>query len=438
MPAPVPRPSSFPAKRVCAVGAGLLGLAGCAGALLSGASARQEVQPSDRFHVSARALLEHPEFIDVASNNVWQLGREHMAGKEQKLKPAVQHMMSQLSKILKDTDPEGSNHLDSIKLSPEQRQKVLDKVKKMGDGRVQKLGKEVLEIAIKNREKSPEDIEKQVRQSFQPRLKELQDLEKAVLPVVLRHEEQQAATPAIQKSRRLATTHSKTTQSKSLQSQLTNGMGTDMSMKIEDALAVIGGLAEQARLALDEASVIGTSFGSAQHHVPYYWRSLIGGVAFGAETLDCFMRQDDEHKTNKDGTSVLVSGESGQANSVKMAMCPMKYAGAGMDFISGVNNAMGIQNNRLPQDFQMMFGGGQPQAGYNPYGGVRAAPAPANPFSMFAPHPAMQPAHPAQMYGAQPHPAMYGAQPHPAMYGAQPHPAMYGGAQQHPGFAYAR
>merc|ERR1719230_576617 len=70
--------------------------------------------------------------------------------------------------------------------------------------------------------------------------------------------------------------------------------------------------------------------------------------------MDCFMRQDDTHKV-VDGHEVLVNANSGHANSVKMAMCPMKYAGAAMDMLSGVNNAAGVQNTKLPADFQMMF-----------------------------------------------------------------------------------
>merc|ERR1712196_691334 len=90
----------------------------------------------------------------------------------------------------------------------------------------------------------------------------------------------------------------------------------------------------------------------------------------------------------------------------------MKYAGAGMDFLSGLNNAVGIQNTRLPADFQTMFGGAAPavpQAGYNPYAAQHNAyanvmqhAAAANPFGMFAkaaapqptaPHPLAQMAH---------------------------------------------
>eukprot|EP00929_Paragymnodinium_shiwhaense_P054300 TRINITY_DN271_c0_g3_i1.p2 TRINITY_DN271_c0_g3~~TRINITY_DN271_c0_g3_i1.p2 ORF type:complete len:470 (+),score=158.67 TRINITY_DN271_c0_g3_i1:72-1481(+) len=389
----------FTPKRVIAVCAGALGLAGCAGAAFLRGSPAQQVQPD---HITARALLEHPEFVDIASSNVWELGKEHMQGKEEKLRPAVQHMMAQLSEIIQEYDPESSKHLESIKLSPEQRRDVLSVVKRMGDSRVQAVGKEVLEVAAKHHQDGMDAIGHELHARFQPRMGELRALKESVLPVSLRAQEAEAAeatTATDMTGRRLNCVGDASKCSPG--SMLTSSMSSGMAMKLEDALALIGGLAEQARLALDEASVIGTSFGSVQHHVPWEARSMIGALAFGTETLDCFMRQDDEHETKKDGTTVLKNGESGQMNTVKAAMCPMKYAGAGMDALSGLNNMMGIQNSRLPYDFQMMFGGGAPQqmqAGYNPHaaynpaynqGYARAAPA-MSPFNMFAPHPQQQ------------------------------------------------
>merc|ERR1712232_416613 len=133
-------------------------------------------------------------------------------------------------------------------------------------------------------------------------------------------------------------------------------------MKVEDATGIIGGLLEQVRLALDESAVIGSAFGS-KAHVPYYWRSGVAGLDYAVEVGDCLMRQNDKHVKDKDGKTHTV--DTAEANPVKESMCMMKYAGAGMDFLAGLNNVMGVQNTRLPQDFSMMFGGA-PQAGYNP------------------------------------------------------------------------
>eukprot|EP00929_Paragymnodinium_shiwhaense_P063293 TRINITY_DN3162_c0_g1_i1.p1 TRINITY_DN3162_c0_g1~~TRINITY_DN3162_c0_g1_i1.p1 ORF type:complete len:532 (+),score=152.72 TRINITY_DN3162_c0_g1_i1:116-1711(+) len=115
----------------------------------------------------------------------------------------------------------------------------------------------------------------------------------------------------------------------------------DLEMKLEDAGGVIGALLEQVRIALDAAAYLGPAFGKKQ---PVNWltRSAIGGADFAVETGDCMLRQNDHGKSY---------------NSVKLAMCPMKYAGALMDLLSGVNNAMGIQNGHLPAQMQSMMGG---------------------------------------------------------------------------------
>jgi len=419
-------------KRLFAVGAGLLGVAGCAAAVLHGSttSAGSSVE-----QISARSLLEHPDFIDVAANNVWSVAGHHLAGKEHKLRPAMHEVMSKVTKILDEHDPEGGRQLESVKLTHQQKADVLSMVKRMSDKHVQKVGKEILDIAVKHqsdKESALENMQSEISSAFQPRLAELQDLKSSVVPASLRRGEDtfQADVP-VEQRRRLSSHCTGDDSECHPGSEITPAMAKGMNMKMEDALGVVGALLEQARLALDESAVIGSSFGS-NHHVPYYWRSLIGGAAFGVETMDCFMRQNDVHKT-VDGKSVLVNGNSNQVNSVKMSMCPMKYAGAGMDFLSGLNNAAGIQNTRLPQDFQMMFGGHaqQPQAGFNPYGAQHAAGLP-NPLAMLMPQQQQPTAHPLTHLA---HGFLQGA-----MQGTAAAPAAApaaGQAQAHP-FAYAR
>eukprot|EP00929_Paragymnodinium_shiwhaense_P026361 TRINITY_DN1569_c1_g1_i1.p1 TRINITY_DN1569_c1_g1~~TRINITY_DN1569_c1_g1_i1.p1 ORF type:complete len:475 (-),score=129.04 TRINITY_DN1569_c1_g1_i1:131-1555(-) len=445
------RPSNFGKKRVFAIGAGLLGLAGCAGAAVfaNASSNGAAVSSAPAGGLTARALLEHPDFIEAASQNIWALGQKHpsMQGKEHKLKPAVARMMASLSQIIAEQDPEGTQHLDNIGLSMEQKNDVVSVVKRMGDHRVQSVGQEVLQLAVKHKDdKDIEGLQDEVKSVFTPRKQELASLKEQVLPDSIRQKVEQLTTPTEEQQRRLKTTSTHPA------TQLTNAMGNDMGMKIEDALGMIGGLAEQARLALDEANTIGTSFGTVQHHVPWYWRSLVGGLAFGTETMDCILRQDDIKETDKKtGQQVLVSGHGGSPNTVKMAMCPMKYAGAGMDFISGVNNAMGIQNSKLPYDFQMMFGG-QPQAGFNPAYGAAPARAPTNPFSMFAPQQQQQPQqqHPLNQLMGHAMNAMQGMtqQRAPATGGFMMPQQQHAGYMmpqqqayhpvQHPGFAYPR
>lgn len=447
---PAPAPAFVP-KRLFAVGAGLLGLAGAAiGALHLSAPSQAAVQPD---HVTARGLLEHPDFIDVAAQNIQTLAGDHLKGKEHELKPAMHRMMRKLTDILSENDPEGTKQLESIRLSPDQKADVLSMVKQMGDRRVQSVGKEVLEIALKHKDDEKgdfESIQNDLSSKFQPRMEELKTLKTSIVPASLRELEDKFNVDSSAEGRRL-----EGVSTKEPGSTLTAADSKAANMKLEDALGVVGGLLEQARLALDESAVIGGSFGST-HHVPYFWRSLIGLAAFGTETADCFMRQNDV----KDAKGEIVNADSTQTNSVKMAMCPMKYAGAGMDFLSGANNVMNLQNTRLPQDFGMLFGGAAPHAaqpGYSPYAQQQH-------YNAFA---RQQTQHPmlGNMFGHQQiaqsrvqHPMMQMANGHPMMqmangvmhslaqHATNQYPNQYAhgynahatALQHHPGFTYTR
>lgn len=401
---PAQPPPTFTGKRLFAVGAGLLGLAGCvATALHASAPSRGGVQPVPAETVSARSLLEHPDFIDTAAQNVQTLVGDRLKGREHKLRPAIRRTMSKVTELLSKHDPEGGRQLEAIKLTHQQKDDVLGVVKRMSDKHVQNVGKKVLEIALSHqsdKENAMEGIQRDISSAFHPRMKELKTLKNSVMPASIRGIEEKfsvdhtEATPV--KERRLCTGD---TSKCHPGSEITAAMSKDTDMKLEDAAGIIGGVLEQARLALDESATIGSAFGS-KAHVPYYWRSGIAGLDYAVEVGDCLMRQNDKHVKDANGQTHIV--DSGSPNPVKSEMCLMKYAGAGMDFLAGMNNALGIQNSRLPQDFQMMFGGAAPpaaQAGYSPYAQQQAAPVPVqqqppNPFAMFAPHQQPAAAHP--------------------------------------------
>eukprot|EP00929_Paragymnodinium_shiwhaense_P063294 TRINITY_DN3162_c0_g1_i2.p1 TRINITY_DN3162_c0_g1~~TRINITY_DN3162_c0_g1_i2.p1 ORF type:complete len:570 (+),score=163.03 TRINITY_DN3162_c0_g1_i2:107-1816(+) len=153
-------------------------------------------------------------------------------------------------------------------------------------------------------------------------------------------------TPEFAKRHTTAAHHQEGTSRKhSSGGELTPKKADDLEMKLEDAGGVIGALLEQVRIALDAAAYIGPAFGKKQ---PVNWltRSAIGGADFAVETGDCMLRQNDHGK---------------RYNSVKLAMCPMKYAGALMDLLGGINNAMGVQNGRLPTEMNSMMMGGMPR-----------------------------------------------------------------------------
>lgn len=206
---------------------------------------------------------------------------------------------------------------------------------------------------------------------------------------------------------------------------MTSAMAKASNMKLEDAMGIIGGLLEQGRIACDAAAVIAPAFGSNQH-VPWEVRSLLGGAAFASEAADCLMRQDDVHQTTATGQSSAVVNTDGHMNEVKAMLCPLKYASAAMDMLSGVNNLAGIQNTNLGTDFQMMMGGGQPHTtayNYNQYPQQRTA----YQYPQQQVHPATTATNPMMQMA---HAANAAMQAHQAM--TNMHAMLTGGTVQHP------
>merc|ERR1712125_273036 len=103
-------------------------------------------------------------------------------------------------------------------------------------------------------------------------------------------------------------------------------MGDDMGAKFEEALGVFAGLLEQCRVALDQIDFVGESF-DIDMKIPYWAKSMIGGLDFVSELSDCLMR--------------------GGENQVKLMMCPMKYASAASDFLESVDNVFGFNNGHF-------------------------------------------------------------------------------------------
>merc|ERR1712232_1149019 len=109
-------------------------------------------------------------------------------------------------------------------------------------------------------------------------------------------------------------------------SQLTEDSFDGMGSKFEEGLGLLSGLLEQARGALDQIDFVGESF-DVDMKIPYWAKSLIGGLDFIGELSDCVMR--------------------GQSNQVKLMMCPMKYASAATDFLESFDNVMGVSNGHF-------------------------------------------------------------------------------------------
>merc|ERR1712232_608508 len=138
----------------------------------------------------------------------------------------------------------------------------------------------------------------------------------------------------------------------------------DMGAKFEEALGVFAGLLEQCRVALDQIDFVGESF-DIDMKIPYWAKSMIGGLDFVSELSDCVMRSEN--------------------NQVKLMMCPVKYASAATDFLESVDNVFGFNNGHF-------------------WGGGSSTPAPGQPMQY-----QQQPYYPPQQQGYYPQP--YGSQP---------------------------
>merc|ERR1712232_1365205 len=123
-------------------------------------------------------------------------------------------------------------------------------------------------------------------------------------------------------------------------SQLTEDSFDGMGSKFQEGLGLLSGLLEQARGALDQIDFVGESF-DVDMKIPYWAKSLIGGLDFIGELSDCVMR--------------------GESNQVKLMMCPMKYASAATDFLESFDNVMGLSNGHFFGDSTTL----PPASGFN-------------------------------------------------------------------------
>merc|ERR1719410_503847 len=94
-----------------------------------------------------------------------------------------------------------------------------------------------------------------------------------------------------------------------------------LSKQFEEGLGIVAGIIEQVRVVLDQSDFVADAFGK-DIKIPYWAKSLVGGLDFVSELADCVMRSED--------------------NQVKLIMCPAKYASAATDFLESLDNVMGI------------------------------------------------------------------------------------------------
>jgi hypothetical protein len=388
----IPNKSTSTKRRVLVIGVACLAVMATATYVMSGGRNASDLEPAPVN--SARALLESPKMAETMKGNYEKLVPQLKAKDNQvlgQLEQKVQQSMKRITKHIKETDPKVFEQLNQLQLSESQQRGVLKVVGNMADDRMQKVGFEVARLAKDSKIHgkntfSQEALTRKLEQSFNQNKTVLTDLRNEMIPAPLREmldkswdvsfdaekmrlvrnsKDSWDVEFAVDKpsSRRLIDTSdqwgssstgstdiSQTAPGSTLTSSSFDGMGT----KFEEGLGVLCGMLEQARVALDQIDFVGESF-DVDMKIPYWAKSLIGGLDFVTELSDCVMR--------------------GESNEVKLMMCPMKYASAATDFLESVDNVMGINNGHFfggattlaPQvNFQQQAY--VPQQGYVPAG----------------------------------------------------------------------
>jgi hypothetical protein len=328
--------------KIAAVVVGVTCLASVAACLASVAGGKG---PSEAPPHSARALLESPDMADVVTRNYITLWPD-LKQSERRLHDKVITGMKKITTTIKYTEPKVFQQLNELSLSEPQKNSILKVLGSMSDKRVQAVGEEVAKITHRNKMLGKQTLMRQLEEAFQQNKTKLSLLRNEIVPAPLRSmvdtNWQVSFDPArmhlvrdskdswdfevsVDKpsSRRLADISETNPGSEFKPSQEDLSQYSD---KFEEGLGVLTGLLEQARVALDQIDFVGESF-DVDMKIPYWAKSLVGGLDFIGELSDCVMR--------------------GESNEVKLMMCPMKYASAATDFLESFDNVMGMNNGHF-------------------------------------------------------------------------------------------
>jgi len=304
---------------------------------------------------TARALLESAELAETMKANYIKFVPS-LKKEDRRLRDKIQSGMHKFTAHLKNTEPKVFEQLNQLELTNEQKNNVLKVVGNMGDDRLQGVGKEVARMAKGS--KSEDELKRKLSQSFDQNKSKLVQLRNEVLAplrkmvdkdfditfdmdrmhLIRNSKDSWNVEVSMDKptSRRLTDTSdnwgtnsgssSSDISSTNPGAELTSDSFEGMGSKFEEGLGVFSGLLEQARVALDQIDFVGESF-DVDMKIPYWAKSLVGGLDFVGEMSDCVMR--------------------GKSNEVKLMMCPMKYASAATDFLESVDNVMGMNNGHF-------------------------------------------------------------------------------------------
>lgn len=295
--------------------------------------------------ISARMLFESPELAATGAEQLMTAGQSHggLTDQDRALVHAVtKHGFGNISLKLQHDNPELAQKLDSVRLSPQQRDAVLGVVRHMSDNRVQSIGVELATILreFMNTTSDRDGVKVRILESLRPKLTELRRLRDEVVPEALRGQntnsnglrlslnpdrmrvvktftggwkfEYSMSTPARLGSEGVASVVERR--------RRLRGAGARELQEQEDErkrFAIAGGVVEQARVVLDLFKEI-LGKGGDQVEVPSWVTSLDGHKApFFSDLVGCVM--------------------SGFGDLPHMISCPMKFASAGIDVFASID-----------------------------------------------------------------------------------------------------
>jgi hypothetical protein len=295
------------------------------------------------------------------------------------MKNAIGHHVKKILNDIKMTSPKTYEQLN-LPLTDVHKKSILKVVRNLADDRLQTIGKEIARIAKgsesprKLKRFSEEALKRQLTQSFHQNKAKLADLRNELIPAPLRSmvdkstemtfdadsmrlfrlsknswdvdvdkEKPDKSRMLIDTSFSSADVDGGSADNAAAGAELTNEDVSDLTEKAGQGLGVLAGLLEQCRVALDQIDFVGEAF-DKDMKIPYWAKSMVGGLDFVAELSDCLLR---------DG---LDNDETTQTNTVKLAMCPMKYASAATDFLESVDNVMGINDANGGLSANSLFG----------------------------------------------------------------------------------
>eukprot|EP00927_Polykrikos_kofoidii_P055370 TRINITY_DN4963_c0_g1_i1.p1 TRINITY_DN4963_c0_g1~~TRINITY_DN4963_c0_g1_i1.p1 ORF type:complete len:383 (+),score=60.97 TRINITY_DN4963_c0_g1_i1:67-1149(+) len=276
---------------------------------------------SDRLHAqrSVRSLLESKDFERVAVSNILTGAEPSDADLVNKY---VAEGLANFTASAKASDPDFYKMLDKTFVSDEQWNGVLATVERMSDPRVQQMGREVALVVHEGKAEGPEGVKRRLVERFLSRTAELREMRDVYFPVHRSIGSNRlldfSTEPALTQRRRL--TGNADWQTMAARSGLSEDQLTVYASMFEKALAIIAGLTEQVRVALTQAQFLGSAFGK-DTRIPRWATAMVGGLAFVTQLSDCVSQADD--------------------NKVKLYMCPMRYASALADLLTGFEDLFG-------------------------------------------------------------------------------------------------